>query len=408
MMATCRICDQTYEQFISFGEMPIANGFLTPAEFDTEYFFELRLGFCPGCYMVQLIEQPDREMMFHQDYAFFSSLSKGQQLHFKQLADKLLSDYLDEENAFAVEIGSNDGIMLRNIAAAGVTHLGVEPSKNVAEVAKQHGVNTVSQFFDENLAAKIIAEYGRASTISSANVICHIPYMHSVLAGVKRLLKPTGVFIFEDPYLGDIVEKTSYDQVYDEHVFYFSVSSVSNMLIRHELEIFDVEPLPVHGGSMRYYIANKGSREINPRVQVQLDYERELGLQLPETYAGLRARIEKSRDDLRALLQSVCDRQGKPVIAYGATSKSTTVLNYCEIGPELVDFISDTTPIKQGKFSPGMHIPIKSPEHIQKQQPDYMLLFAWNHMQEIIEKETDFKGRGGQWLVYVPEVGLVG
>lgn len=406
-MAKCRICSDSYEQFISFGDMPIANGFLSPEEFADEYFFELRVGFCHTCHMVQLLEQPDREMMFHEDYAFFSSLSKGQQVHFEALADKLLSKYLNVDDAFAVEIGSNDGIMLKNIAEAGVTHLGVEPSKNVAKVAQENGVNTVSEFFDEALANEIAAEYGHADTISSANVICHIPYMHSVLAGVQQLLKPTGVFIFEDPYLGDIIEKTSYDQIYDEHVFYFCVGSVNNMLDRHDLEIFDVEQLEVHGGSMRYYIANKGSREISDRVGKQLSHELELGLHLPETYRLLCERIEKSRDELVALLQSMREKQGKPVIAYGATSKSTTVLNYCGVGPELIDFISDTTPLKQGKFSPGMHVPIKPPTDMQQSHPACMLLFAWNHKQEIIEKETEFRDRGGQWLVYVPEVALV-
>lgn len=406
-MAQCRICEAEYGEFINFGKMPIANGFLLPEEFAAEYFFEMKVGFCENCLMVQLIEQPDREQMFHEDYAFFSSLSKGQQIHFQGLAEHLLSTYLTADAPFAVEIGSNDGIMLQHIAAAGVKHLGVEPSENVAKVASEKGVNTTSKFFDENFAAEVIQKYGHADTISSANVICHIPYMHSVLAGVKRLLKPAGVFIFEDPYLGDIVEKTSYDQIYDEHVFYFSVGSVSNMLAQHGLEIFDLEHLEVHGGSMRYYIANAGAREITPRVEAQLKQEKELGLEKAETYENLRANIEKSRDALRSLLQKITKEQGKPVIAYGATSKSTTVLNFCDLGPELIDFISDTTPLKQGKFSPGMHVPVRSPSDIDKADPKYLLLFAWNHAQEIMAKETEFKGKGGQWLVYVPEVGIL-
>ncbi|NKB33463.1 MAG: methyltransferase domain-containing protein [Pseudomonadales bacterium] len=406
-MARCRICENDYAEFISFGNMPIANGFLSSEEFESEYFFELKVGFCADCQMVQLIDQPDREQMFHQDYAFFSSLSRGQQIHFQALAEKLLSNYLDGDSPFAVEIGSNDGIMLQHIAAAGISHLGVEPSENVARAAQEKGVNSVSRFFDEELAADVIQKYGHADTISSANVICHIPYMHSVLAGVKQLLKPTGVFIFEDPYLGDIVEKTSYDQIYDEHVFYFSVGSVSNMLTRHGLELFDVEPLSVHGGSMRYYIANRGTREVSTRVAEQLARETELGLHKIETYNRLRTNIEKSREDLTTLLQKIVKEQGRPVIAYGATSKSTTVLNYCDLGPELIEFISDTTPLKQGKYSPGMHIPVKSPDELEKSDPQYLLLFAWNHMQEIMDKEVDFKDKGGRWIAYVPEVGIL-
>lgn len=406
-MAQCRICNADYTEFINFGSMPIANGFLLPQDYESEYFFEMRVGFCENCFMVQLIEQPEREQMFHEDYAFFSSLSKGQQAHFKIFAEKLLGEYLLSDSSFAVEIGSNDGIMLQHIAQAGVTHLGVEPSENVARAAREKGVNTTSQFFDEDFAAKVIEQYGHADTISSANVICHIPYMHSVLAGVKMLLKPTGVFIFEDPYLGDIINKTSYDQIYDEHVFYFSVSSVANMLASHGLALFDIEHLEVHGGSMRYFIAKAGSREISPRVKAQLHLEKELGLEKIETYEKLRANIEKSKDDLRALLEKIKIDQGRPVIAYGATSKSTTVLNYCDLGPELIDFISDTTPIKQGKFSPGMHIPVKPPEELYKAEPKFLLLFAWNHAREIMAKEADFKNKGGQWLCYVPEVGIL-
>ncbi|MBL4667913.1 MAG: class I SAM-dependent methyltransferase [Flavobacteriales bacterium] len=396
-----------YEEFISFGEMPIANGFLPPEDFDQEYYFEMKVGFCSSCSMVQLLEQPQRERMFHEDYAFFSSLSKGQTAHFKNFADSLMSEYLTGDDPFAVEIGSNDGIMLQNLASAGIRHLGVEPSENVANVAREKGINTISSFFDEKLAADIIEKHGRADTISSANVICHIPYIHSVLAGIAKLLKPRGAFIFEDPYLGDIIEKVSYDQIYDEHVFYFSATSVSNMIKQHGLELFDVEHLNVHGGSMRYFIAKKGSRKVTEDVQTVLANEERLGITLPETYETLRRNIEGSRDQLVKLLNEIKAAQGSPVIAYGATSKSTTVLNYCNIGPDLIAFISDTTPLKQNKFSPGMHIPIKASDEIEKNQPSHMLLFAWNHMQEIMNKETAYNNRGGKWVVYVPEVKVI-
>lgn len=407
-MAVCRICSTNLQEFISFGDMPIANGFLLPENYAEEYFFEMKVGFCSHCSMVQLLDQPERERMFHEDYAFFSSLSKGQTLHFKSFADSLATNYLQGDDPFAVEIGSNDGIMLQNLAAAGIRHLGIEPSENVAEVAREKGIQTLSQFFDENLAAEIIDKQGHADTISSANVICHIPTIHSVLAGVAKLLKPSGVFIFEDPYLGDIVEKTSYDQIYDEHVFYFSATSVSNMIAQHGLELFDVEHLDVHGGSMRYFIAPQGSRAISDNVRTVMENEERLGLSKPETFDMLRRNIETSRESLLNLLQRVRDEQGAPVIAYGATSKSTTVLNYCSIGPDLIAFISDTTPIKQNKFSPGMHIPVLPPSEIEKSQPAYMLLFAWNHMTEIMNNEKDYNARGGKWIVYVPEVKVIG
>jgi len=403
-MTTCRICDKNFEPFISFGDMPIANGFLAEKDFSDEYFFGLATGFCEHCNMVQLIDQPAREMMFHDEYAFFSSLSSGMRNHFAEFAEKLQAEFLISDDPFAVEIGSNDGIMLKNIAQAGIRHLGVEPSANVAQVASDNGVNTISSFFDEALAAQIIADYGHADTITSANVICHIPYLHSVFAGIETLLKPTGVFIYEDPYLGDIVEKVSYDQIYDEHVFFFSVMSVSKLAAMHNMEVFDVEHLSTHGGSMRYYIAKKGSHPISENVARQLQKEQQLGLDQANTYDELRKRIEKSRTDLVAILEKIKAENGKPVVAYGATSKSTTVTNYCGIGPDLIDYICDTTPLKQGKFSPGSHIPVKPYEDFLADYPDYTLLFAWNHSKEIMAKEEGYNKHGGKWIVYVREV----
>jgi methylation protein EvaC len=386
--------------------MPIANGFLTEDEFSNEYFFTLKVGVCDSCHMVQLVSQPEREMMFHQDYAFFSSTSERQKQHFARFADKLISDYCQSNDPFIVEIGSNDGIMLRNLSTKNIRHLGIEPSSNVAEVAIENGVNTISEFFDAALAQKIVADYGHADAVTSANVICHIPYIHSIVSGIKTLLRPDGLFIFEDPYLGDIIEKVSYDQIYDEHVFYFSVSSVSRLLEQHDMEIVDVEHLDVHGGSMRYYIANKGKHPISDAVIRQYDKEVSLGIQDAATYATLRENIEKSREKLLAVLTDLHDR-GERIVGYGATSKSTTVTNYCGIGPELIDYISDTTPLKQGKYSPGAHIPVLPYETFGKDYPRYTLLFAWNHAGEIMAKEDAYKRNGGKWVVYVPKVGII-
>ncbi|MBU2510493.1 class I SAM-dependent methyltransferase [bacterium] len=405
-MPKCLICKTDYLPFISFGEMPIANGFLTSTQFENEYFFSLQVGHCPNCHMVQLVEQPDREMMFHDDYAFFSSTSKRQEIHFKEFAKSVADKYLSSDDPFVIELGSNDGIMLQNFASAGIRHLGIEPSKNVAKVAIEKGVNTISEFFDEKLADIIIEENGKADAILAANVMCHIPYLHSVAAGFKKLLKPDGIIIYEDPYLGDIVEKTSYDQIYDEHVFYFSVASVSNLFEQHDLEVVDVAHQDVHGGSMRYIIAHKGEKEISESVNIQRIKENELGLHLPDTYKNLAKGIESSRTQLLELLTDI-RKQGKRIVGYAATSKSTTVTNYCSIGPELIEFISDTTPIKQGKYSPGTHIPVKSHKVFKSNYPEYALLFGWNHAKEIMENEKEFMESGGKWVVYVPEVKII-
>lgn len=402
-MTNCLICDTKIDAFMSFGKMPIANGFLSPEQFAEEYFFELRVGFCPQCAMVQLLEQPDREKMFHENYAFFSSTSARMAVHFKEFAGQVMKDHLHSQDPFVVEIGSNDGIMLQNFANAGIRHLGIEPSANVADVAIKKGIQTVCKFFDEDLAREIVAEHGQADAFLGANVMCHIPYMHSVVAGIAILLKPDGVVMFEDPYLGDIVEKTSYDQIYDEHVFFFSLSSISFLFEQHGLQVIDVQPQNVHGGEMRYVIAHQGAYPVSPAVQAQREKESSLGLQRAETFVQLRRNIEHSRDKLMELLQTL-QKQGKRVVGYAATSKSTTVTNYCGITPDLVEFISDTTPIKQGKYSPGAHIPVRPYEEFKARYPDYALLFGWNHGDEIMANELAFKAAGGKWIVYVPQV----
>jgi methylation protein EvaC len=399
----CLICNQDYQPFISFGKMPIANGFLLPEQFKDEYFFELEVGFCQNCSMVQLVNLVDREKMFHENYAFFSSTSVRMEQHFKNFAENVQKNYLKSEDPFVVEIGSNDGIMLKHFASKNIRHLGIEPSANVAQVAREKGINCISEFFDEALAKKIVAEYGQADAYLAANVMCHIPYMHSIVAGIKLLMKPTGVVMFEDPYLGDIIEKTSYDQIYDEHAFYFSVASVSYLFEQHGMEVFDVAPQHTHGGSMRYIIGHKGAHPITPAVTKQKEKERSLGLQQRETYDRFRKNVEKSRDELMKILNKL-KKEGKRVVGYGATSKSTTVTNYCGINPELVEFVSDTTPIKQGKYTPGAHIPVKHYSEFAKKYPDYALLFAWNHGEEIISKEKEFMEEGGKFISYVPTV----
>lgn len=402
-MKKCLVCQTKYESFISFGNMPIANGFLSPEQFTEEYFFHLQVGFCPKCSMVQLLEQPDREKMFHENYVFFSSTSARMAVHFKEFADLVMKDHLHSSDPFVVEIGSNDGIMLQNFANAGIRHLGIEPSANVADVAIKKGIQTVCQFFDENLAREIVSKHGQADAFLGANVMCHIPYLHSVAAGIAILLKPNGVLVFEDPYLGDIVEKISYDQIYDEHAFYFSLASISYLFEQHDMQVVDVQPQNVHGGSMRYIIAHQGAYPVSRAVQAQREKENLLGLQRAETFEQLRRDIEHSRDELMALLEKV-KRQGKRVVGYAATSKSTTITNYCGITPGLVEFISDTTPIKQGKYSPGAHIPVRSYDEFKARYPDYALLFGWNHAEEIMAKEQAFKTSGGKWIVYVPQV----
>lgn len=403
-MTKCLICKTSIEPFLSLRKMPIANGFLHPDQFTGEYFYDLAIGFCSTCYMVQLINHVDREKMFHDQYAFFSSTSAHMAAHFKAFADEMKTRYLKgKADPFVAEIGSNDGIFLQHMSHGGIRHLGIEPSGNVAQVAREKGVHTISEFFDEQLAKKIRAKHGPADLFIGANVMCHIPYLHSVMAGIAHLLAEDGRLVFEDPYLGDIIEKTSYDQIYDEHAFYFSVSSMEYLVEQHGLRVVDAQPQSVHGGSMRYTIAHKGAVRVSDRVKNQKKKEKDLGLNRKETYNRFRRHVEASRERLTDLLGQL-KQKGASVVGYGATSKSTTVLNYCRIGPDLLSCIYDTTPIKIGTYTPGMHIPVRDYKEFSDKYPDYAVLFAWNHKEEILKKEKQFSRQGGKFIVYISRV----
>lgn len=397
----CRICGTAAKPFMSFGKMPIANGFLSSPVISDEYFFELAPIFCQSCTTFQIAEQPAPEKMFHDHYAFFSRTSKRMVEHFKQFAQWLKENYCQDTDPFVVELGSNDGIMLENFAKENIRHLGVEPSRNVAEEAQKHGVNTISQFFSPELADEIVKQYGQANAMTAANVMCHIPDLHGIADGANRLLKPTGVLIFEDPYLGDMIAKTSYDQIYDEHVYIFSAHSVENIFGRYEFELIDLLPQATHGGSMRYVLARKGARAVKPIVAEILAKEKAQGLCDAKTYQQFKENCELSKKKLVDSLKA-CKAAGKKVVGYAATSKSTTVLNYCGIGPDLIDYICDTTPLKHNTFTPGTHIPVRPYENFMQEYPDTALLFAWNHKDEVMQKEQAFAQAGGQWLTYVP------
>ena len=393
---------------MSFGKMPIANGFLNEIQFSNEYFFEMNVAVCTKCSMFQLIDQPDREQMFNENYAFFSGTSKLMGLHFDEFANHVITDYLiDSKNSFVVEIGSNDGIMLKHFANNNIRHLGLEPSENVARAAEENGVNTIVQFFDAKIAVNIIKEYGQADAFLAANVMCHIPYINSIVEGIKLLLKPDGIIMFEDPYLGDVIQKTTYDQIYDEHTLLCSVHSIQYLFNQFDMEVIDLEPQDTHGGSMRYVIAHKGARLVQENVHKQLEFEQELGLTEPVTFDCFRKNCEKYRSDLMVLLNDI-KTQNKSIAGYAATSKSTTIINYCGITTDHLDCIYDTTPIKMGKFSPGAHIPILDYAKFKDNYPDYALLFAYNHEKEIMAKEQEFMKQGGKWVTYVPEVRVVG
>ncbi len=381
--------------------MPLANAFLGEDEFPTEYFYELKPALCGNCHLFQIIECPDHEKIFNPTYPYLTGMSSYVTAHLRQTAEVISSEYLGRTPSFVVEIGSNDGSFLVNYAELGIRHLGVEPTASAAEVAKSRKINTCVDFFSDGLAGNIRSEHGPADVIFGANVIAHIDDLKGVASGVRELLADDGVFVFEAVYLGDVIDNLSYDQIYDEHVFTFSVQSVAGIYEHFGLELIDLEHLETQGGSMRYVLAPVGSRDIQPDVSRWLAIEKKRKLNTPETMDAFRNGVEAARDGLRHMIDDLA-ADGKIICGYGAAAKSTIVMNYCGLELSRIPFMVDSTPFKQNRFSPGCHIPVFAPEVIQEKSPDFALVFAWNHLKEIMEKEKEFTQKGGGWIVPVP------
>jgi SAM-dependent methyltransferase len=405
-MYSCRVCNGPVREVIDLGRQPSANRFVLPEEVEGELFLRLAVGMCEDCTMVQLLEDMPQEVRYHDTYRYHASGSASHRKHFEQVARRFLEGELAKDDPFIVEIGCNDGVMLETIAQAGVRHLGVDPAKDVAALAEAKGVRVRTTFFDEPAAVEIRAEHGPADVIFGANTICHVAYQESLLRGVDALLSEDGIYAFEEPYLDTIVGRMAFDQIYDEHIYYFTARSVKAMAERFGFELVDVEELALHGGEVRYVLARPGRRQPTRAVAEMLARESALGLAEPARFERWAAAVTRVRSDLVELLGDI-RAQGKTVVGYGSPAKTSTVTNYCKIGTELLPFVVDSTPAKQGRLVPGSHIPVRSPEAFADTRPDYAVLFAWNHAEEIMAKEKEFRDRGGRWILYVPEVRLL-
>jgi len=404
-MKRCHSCKGSIQQVIDFGQMPISNRYINDT-MEEEFKFNLSIGFCDNCMLVQLIDTVPPYEMFNSNYAFFSSTSLHMSKHFKSQSDLISKICKNDPSPFVVELGSNDGIMLQHIANQGIPHLGVEPSQNVAEQSRAKGVNVTTEFFNCEMVDKIISKYGKASVICGSNVVCHIEDINSVFEGASKLLKDDGIFFFEDPYLLDIVNKTSFDQIYDEHLFYFSCLSVSKLAERFGLELIDVELLPVHGGEARYFLKKNGHAERSSRVDQQIQKELEIQLDQISGYLRFAENIKKVAYELKNKIVQL-KSSGHQVIGYGATSKSATLLNFAGINSDQIDYIVDNTPSKIGKFTPGTHIPIHGYDTLASHEAKYALLLAWNHKDEIINKETEYSSMGGKFITFFPKVEVI-
>ncbi len=390
----CKITNKMISPFMSFGKMPIANGFINEDQFSEEFFFEMQVGFNEEISLFQLNDHPKPEKMFNKNYPFFTSSSDYMKNHFRDYS-MFVKKFINPDSKI-VEIGSNDGTFLKNFVNDKNKIIGFEPSQNVAEIAKKNKIPTVNEFFNKKSVENLNDFLKKTDLICASNVICHIPNLTELIESVDMLLSKSGTFVFEEPYLGSMFEKVSYDQIYDEHIFMFSASSVSKIFKIFNFVLVDVIPQPTHGGSLRYIIKRKGN-EVSSNVSKIIEYETKIGLDKLSSCLNFKIQCEESKQKILNKINSY-KRDGKSICGYAATSKSTTILNYCNINSNHIDYICDTTKEKIGKFSPGMHIPIKNMDYFRKNQTDCVYLFAWNHKKEIFNKEKNFKG---EWFSHV-------
>ena len=390
----CKITNAPLEPFMSFGKMPIANGFIDEKNFSKEFFFNMEVGFNEELSLFQLNDHPKPEEMFNKDYPFFTGSSEYMKNHFKNYAN-FSKKYL-KTNSKIIEIGSNDGTFLKNFLDAENKILGIEPSKSVADVAIKNNIPTLNDFFNTSNVKTLNEFVGNTDLICASNVICHVPDLNNLIESVDLLLSKEGTFIFEEPYLGSMFEKISYDQIYDEHIFMFSASSVSKIFQRYNFHLIDSIPQVTHGGSMRYVLKRK-KNESGKDLKKIFDYEKNKKLNKLDSCIDFKKNCEISKEKIVEKIKFFKEN-GKSICGYAATSKSTTILNYCKIGTNYIDYICDTTKEKIGKFSPGVHIPIKDMNFFHNNMRDCVYLFAWNHKDEIFNKEKSFKG---EWFSHV-------
>ncbi len=401
----CRSCGRPLGSvFVDLGSSPLANSYLDQAAMQrAEAFYPLCVYVCENCWLCQLPECATPQEIFG-DYAYFSSYSTSWLEHARRYVEAMIERFGLGGGSQVVEIASNDGYLLRHFRERGVPVLGVEPAANVAEAARAIGIPTEVRFFGETAAKELAARGFAADLLLGNNVLAHVPDLNDFVAGLALLLKSDGVLTMEFPHLVRLVDENQFDTIYHEHYSYFSLVAVERVFARHGLALFDVEELPTHGGSLRIYAQGaRGSRAVSPRVAELLDRERALGVESSDYYRGF---AEKVRETKRKLLDFLLreKRAGRSIVGYGAPAKGNTLLNYCGVRGDFLDYTVDRSPHKQGRYLPGTRIPIRGPEAIAETRPDYVLILPWNLKGEIAAQMAEIAGWGGRFVVAIPEV----
>lgn len=405
-LENCRACGgDKLLLFLQLGPTPAPNRFLKAHHrHKAEKFYPLDVCFCKDCGLVQLAHVVSPKIMF-QNYVYIPSTSETMRNHFAGLASDAIKKTKAEKEDLVVDIGSNDGTLLKSFKSKGLKILGVDPAENLAKRANQEGVNTTCALFTNKVAKEIKKKYGQAKIITGTNVVAHVHDLNDFLEGINTLLSDGGLFICEFPYLIALLEGIEFDTIYQEHLSYFSISPFNKLLKKHKLVLVDVQRLPVHGGSVRVFVSKKLQPQ-SMRVKNLLKLEEKRKILEPETYLKFRKKVDKVRHELVQLLWTL-RMKNKSIVGYGASAKGNIILNYCRIGPETLDYIVDSISYKQGKFTPGMHIPIFPEQKLLDDQPDYTLLLAWNFADEIIKKQSEYRKRGGKFILALPKLTIV-
>jgi SAM-dependent methyltransferase len=404
----CRLCQAPLTTtFVDLGMSPLCESFLTASQIDEmEPYFPLHVQVCGTCFLVQLPEFVRPEHIFT-EYAYFSSYSISWVEHACKYCHMIKDRLGLGPSSQVFEVASNDGYLLQHFLPLEVPVLGIEPAANVAEAARAKGVPTLTEFFGVDLAERLISEGRRADLIIGNNVLAQVPDLNDFTAGMARLLAPNGVITLEFPHLERLIEENQFDTIYHEHFSYFSLGTIARLADRHGLKLFDVEQLPTHGGSLRVYLTRAdAARGTTQAVDALLGHEREIGLDAIDGYMGFAQKVRRTKRQLLSLLVR-CKEQGAKICGYGAPGKGNTLLNYCGIGTDFLDFTVDRNPYKHGRFTPGMHIPIHPVSAIDAARPDYLMILPWNLKHEIIGQMRHVAGWGCKFIIPIPEAHII-